>query len=123
MGLFDNLEAQHPTIGKWDHRIQSLGGVRRHQYHFVHRGNRQGDPEKPVYRSAYWRWSVKFSDGTAWTRQDLINAANAATTFGTTGNDNITGTGGPNIFDGKGSTDYINGNDGNDTFRAVHRLT
>ncbi|HKX49484.1 MAG TPA: calcium-binding protein, partial [Candidatus Binatia bacterium] len=60
--------------------------------------------------------SVQFSNGTIWTRQDLINAANAAITFGTTGNDNITGNGGPNTFDGKGGSDYINGNDGNDTF-------
>ena len=64
--------------------------------------------------------SVEFFDGTTLTAQQLIalNAGRApeATYYGTTGADSITGSGEDELFDGKGGTDYVKGNAGNDTF-------
>jgi Ca2+-binding RTX toxin-like protein len=56
--------------------------------------------------------AVRFSDGTCWTRQQLLQMA----TTGTTGNDSLYGTPGADIFDGQGGNDYEQGGGGGDTF-------
>lgn len=60
--------------------------------------------------------SVKFSDGTIWSRQELITKANEAITYGTTGNDTITGTVMSDTIDGKGGNDQILGGAGGDVY-------
>ncbi|WP_081062565.1 calcium-binding protein [Burkholderia cepacia] len=55
---------------------------------------------------------VRFSDGTTWTRQQLIRMA----TTGTSGADTIWGTSGADLIDGKGGNDEEIGAGGNDTF-------
>ncbi|SIO72643.1 Haemolysin-type calcium binding protein related domain-containing protein [Burkholderia sp. GAS332] len=55
---------------------------------------------------------VQFADGTAWSRQQLIQME----TTGTTGNDTLYGTAGADLFDGKGGNDVEIGDGGNDTF-------
>lgn len=55
---------------------------------------------------------VRFSDGTKWTRQQLIRMA----TTGTSGADTIWGTSGADLIDGKGGGDEEIGAGGNDTF-------
>lgn len=55
---------------------------------------------------------VTFSDGTTWTRQDLINKE----LTGTTTANNIYGTSGADLIDGHGGSDYVQGKGGGDTF-------
>ena len=56
--------------------------------------------------------AVRFADGTSWSGQQVI----ALSTVGTTGNDNLYGTGQPTVFDGKGGSDYEQGGGNGDTF-------
>jgi Ca2+-binding RTX toxin-like protein len=59
---------------------------------------------------------VVFADTTVWTAENVIDAANSAVTFGTTGNDNLTGSSADDIFDGLGGNDVMHGAGGDDTF-------
>ncbi len=54
--------------------------------------------------------AVEFSDGTVWTRQDVINRA----TVGTVGSDTLYGTSGADTFDPKGGNDTIDTYGGGD---------
>ena len=60
--------------------------------------------------------NIKFTDGTIWTKNQVVTQEN----IGTKGADNLFGTPGSDIFDGKGtpagSQDYEQGNGGSDTF-------
>lgn len=58
--------------------------------------------------------AFKFSDGTTLTHDQVIQQVE--TINGTTGDDNLRGTGGVNYFDGKGGNDVEVGNSASDTF-------
>ena len=64
------------------------------------------------FGGGYGVQAVVFSDGTTWTRQDLITKEMT----GTTGANSIYGTSGADTIDGKGGNDYAQGGGGNDTF-------
>jgi len=55
--------------------------------------------------------SVKFADGTVWTRAGILQMASHETT----GSNFIYGTSGADLLDGEGGDDYIQGNGGGDT--------
>jgi Ca2+-binding RTX toxin-like protein len=61
---------------------------------------------------AYGIEQVQFADGTAWHWQQIIDAA----ATGTAGNDSLYGSPNAETFDGKGGSDYEQGNGGADTF-------
>jgi len=65
-----------------------------------------------IYTPQWGVQTIRFSNGTSWSRTDLINKG----LVGTTGNDNLVGTSGNEIVDGKGGNDFVTGNGGNDTY-------
>ncbi|MCI3203846.1 MULTISPECIES: calcium-binding protein [Pandoraea] len=56
---------------------------------------------------------IQFSDGTTWTRSDLMSKIG---TIGTLGNDSLVGTSAAEYFDGRGGDDTVIGGGGADTF-------
>ncbi|TLU70679.1 beta strand repeat-containing protein, partial [Lichenicoccus roseus] len=56
--------------------------------------------------------AIDFADGSVWTTAQILSLA----TTGTTGSDDLYGTSGANVFDGKGDSDYEQGDGGGDTF-------
>jgi len=65
-----------------------------------------------VYSGQNGVQTVRFADGTTWSRQQMLDAG----IIGTSGSDNVTGTNGADIIDGKGGNDFVTGNGGDDTF-------